>query len=81
MPILPVNLCQKMSPQQGKESDIVLPVSKRPSPSSPQKESGLAAKQTMTRKDEELFLDDLVGFACGSEIGKTPISSFGAAWF
>lgn len=28
----------------------------------------MAAKQTMTRKGEDLFLDDLVGFACGLEI-------------
>jgi hypothetical protein len=41
----------------------------------------MAAKQTMTRRDEDPFTDRLVGFSCGSWLGETLISSFGDAWF
>jgi hypothetical protein len=45
------------------------------------KATTMAAKQTMTRKDEDPFLDRLVSFASDSEIGEALISSFGDAWF
>jgi hypothetical protein len=72
-----------LSPEKGKESDNTLPVSKQTSQKrkASSKAIVMAAKQTMTRRDEDPFIDCLVGFSCSSWLGETLISSFGNAWF
>jgi hypothetical protein len=41
----------------------------------------MAAKQTMTRKNEDPFIDRLVAFSCASWLGATLITAFGDSWF